>query len=137
MVRLLLLALSEKAPEVVKPKSRAGSKKPPAKVCPAPKYYLPFYSRKDLSKSDAAFPFAFQQERPALVLNDEDDSDDEVLELKERLAAYNLDSSPDQSAGKLQDHMVLLCMVWFIPQLAPILQKNKTVVDHVGMFFAK
>ena len=34
-------------------------------------------------------------------MNDDDDNDgDDVLELKERLAAYNLDSSPDQSAGK-------------------------------------
>lgn len=29
----------------------------------------------------------------------DDDDEDEVLELKERLAAYNLDSSPDHSAG--------------------------------------
>nr|POE91802.1 dna topoisomerase 2 [Quercus suber] len=60
----------EKAPEVAKPKGRAGSRKVPAK----PK-------------------------KQTLVLNDDDDDDDEVLELKERLAAYNLDSSPDQSAA--------------------------------------
>lgn len=30
---------------------------------------------------------------------DEDSEDDEMLDLKERLAAYNLDSSPDQSAA--------------------------------------
>ncbi|XP_059462496.1 DNA topoisomerase 2 isoform X2 [Corylus avellana] len=60
----------EKAPKVVKPRGRGPSKKAPAK------------------------------EKPTLVLNDEDDDeDDEVLELKERLAAYNLDSSPDQSAA--------------------------------------
>ena len=34
---------------------------------------------------------------PTSVLKDEDD--DEVHELKERLAAYNLESSPDRSAG--------------------------------------
>ncbi|KAM3733934.1 hypothetical protein ACB098_11G175300 [Castanea mollissima] len=61
----------EKAPEVAKPKGRAGSRKAPAK----PK-------------------------KQTLVLNDDDDDeDDDVLELKERLAAYNLDSSPDQSAA--------------------------------------
>lgn len=32
--------------------------------------------------------------------NDEDD-DDEVLELKDRLAAYKIDSSPDRSEGKI------------------------------------
>lgn len=31
---------------------------------------------------------------------DEDSDDDEVLELKDRLAAYNLGSSPEHSDGK-------------------------------------
>ena len=44
--------------------------------------------------------FLFSRKRKLLVLNDDDDDeDDDVLELKELLAAYNLDSSPDQSAG--------------------------------------
>ncbi|KAK9283698.1 hypothetical protein L1049_011948 [Liquidambar formosana] len=62
---------TENAPEVVKPKpkGRAVSRKAPAK----------------------------KQEKPNSVLNDDDD--EEVLELKERLAAYNLESSPDQSAA--------------------------------------
>ncbi|KAG6654498.1 DNA topoisomerase 2-like isoform X1 [Carya illinoinensis] len=62
----------EKAPEVVKPKGRAGSRKAPTK-----------------------------QERSTVVLTDEDEDEDdeEVLELKERLAAYNLESSPDHSAA--------------------------------------
>ncbi|KAH7527866.1 hypothetical protein FEM48_Zijuj05G0012000 [Ziziphus jujuba var. spinosa] len=59
----------EKAPEVVKPKGRAVSRKAPTK----------------------------KQEKPAVILDDDDD-DDEVLELKERLAAYNLESSPDRPA---------------------------------------
>ncbi|XP_030973306.1 uncharacterized protein LOC115993158 [Quercus lobata] len=61
----------EKAPEAAKPKGREVSRKAPAK----PK-------------------------KQTLVLNDDDDDDDDVLELKERLVAYNVDSSPDQSAGK-------------------------------------
>ncbi|KAG5531847.1 hypothetical protein RHGRI_026452 [Rhododendron griersonianum] len=56
-------------PEVAKPKGRAGPKKAPAR----------------------------KQEKPSLILRDEDD--DEVLELKDRLAAYNLESSPDHSEG--------------------------------------
>ena len=36
-----------------------------------------------------------------MVLKDDDD-DDEVLELKERLAAYNLESSPDHSGGNFR-----------------------------------
>ncbi|EXB68160.1 DNA topoisomerase 2 [Morus notabilis] len=54
----------EKAPEVAKPKGRAGPKKAASKV----------------------------------VVEDDDDDDDEVLALKDRLAAYNLDSSPDKSS---------------------------------------
>ncbi|XP_057978601.1 DNA topoisomerase 2 isoform X2 [Malania oleifera] len=38
-----------------------------------------------------------KKEKAPIVLNDEDN--DEMLELKERLAAYNLDSSPDHSAA--------------------------------------
>lgn len=34
-----------------------------------------------------------------VVVEDDDDDDDEVLALKDRLAAYNLDSSPDKSSG--------------------------------------
>ncbi|XP_030940905.1 DNA topoisomerase 2-like [Quercus lobata] len=61
----------EKAPEAAKPKGREVSRKAPAK----PK-------------------------KPTLVLNnDDDDDDDDVLKIKERLAAYNVDSSPDQSAA--------------------------------------
>ncbi|KAA8520228.1 hypothetical protein F0562_014484 [Nyssa sinensis] len=61
---------TDNIPEVMKPKARAGSKKAPAR----------------------------KQEKPSLVLKDEDDEDDdEVLELKDRLAAYNLESSPDRS----------------------------------------
>ncbi|RVW87704.1 DNA topoisomerase 2 [Vitis vinifera] len=56
-------------PEVVKPKGRAAPRKAPAK----------------------------KKEMPTSVLKDEDD--DEVHELKERLAAYNLESSPDGSAA--------------------------------------
>ena len=37
----------------------------------------------------------------AQVVVEEEDEDDEVLALKDRLAAYNLDSSPDKSAGML------------------------------------
>ncbi|OVA09460.1 DNA topoisomerase II [Macleaya cordata] len=55
--------------EAVKPKGRGGPRKAPAK----------------------------KQEKLTLV--DSDEEDDEILELKERLAAYNLDSSPDQSAA--------------------------------------
>ena len=40
-----------------------------------------------------------QAKKNAVVLDDDDD-DDEVLELNERLAAYNLDSSPENSTGK-------------------------------------
>lgn len=43
-----------------------------------------------------------QQGKSSLSLRDEDEDseDDEVLELKDRLAAYNLGSSPDHSDGK-------------------------------------
>lgn len=64
----------ERAPEAAKPKGGAGSRNAPAK----PK-------------------------KQTLVLNDDDDDDvhdDDVLEFKERLAAYNLDSPADQSAGR-------------------------------------
>lgn len=60
-------------PEVAKPKGRAGGRKAPPK----------------------------KQEKPTVVLHDEDEDDledEEVLELKERLAAYNFNSSPEQSA---------------------------------------
>ncbi|KAI8554969.1 hypothetical protein RHMOL_Rhmol05G0137400 [Rhododendron molle] len=38
-----------------------------------------------------------KQEKQCLILRDEDEDDDEVLELKHRLAAYNLKSSPHHS----------------------------------------
>ena len=94
---LHLLDLPEKAPEAAKPKGRAGSRKAPAKVCCC--YYVLFFLVMDFSRTHVDITFSFQPKKQTLVLNDEDD-DDDVLELKERLAAYNLDSSPDQSAGK-------------------------------------
>ena len=94
---LYLLDLPEKAPEAVKPKGRAGSRKAPAKVCFC--YYVLFFLVMDFSRTHVDITFSFQPKKQTLVLNDDDD-DDDVLELKERLAAYNLDSSPDQSAGK-------------------------------------
>ena len=41
--------------------------------------------------------FLCEQEKPTVVVDDDDE--DEILELKDRLAAYNLASSPDHSAG--------------------------------------
>lgn len=93
-----MLSLLEKAPKVVKPRGRGPSKKAPAKVCSIPIIHSAHV--KDVSVTSAVITFPYQQEKPTLVLND-DDEDDEVLELKERLAAYNLDSSPDQSAGNV------------------------------------
>ncbi|XAR54371.1 DNA topoisomerase (ATP-hydrolyzing) [Bertholletia excelsa] len=55
-------------PEVTKAKGKGRSKKAPAE----------------------------KQDKPSLV-SIQDDDDDEVLELKDRLAAYNLESSPDHS----------------------------------------
>lgn len=48
-----------------------------------------------------------------MVLQDEDDDDyeDEVRDLKERLAAYNLESSPDHSEGKYCTCVVLVYTV--------------------------
>nr|GMC86459.1 DNA topoisomerase 2-like [Ipomoea batatas] len=65
---------TDKGPEVVKPKGRGGAKKAPAK-----------------------------KGKSSLDLIDEEDDDDEVLELKDRLAAYNLDSSPDHSEAMSTD----------------------------------
>ena len=99
---LYLLDLPENAPEAVKPKGRAGSRKAPAKVCFTS--YVLFFLAKEFSRTHVDITFSFQPKKQTLVLNDDDDDDEEeeedVLELKERLAAYNLDSSPDQSAGK-------------------------------------
>ncbi|KAG6761071.1 hypothetical protein POTOM_034263 [Populus tomentosa] len=67
-------ASSENAAAVVKPKGRAGSKKAPAKM----------------------------QEKLSPVL-DEIDEDDEIESLKDRLNAYRLDSSPEQSADMETD----------------------------------
>ncbi|KAI8538700.1 hypothetical protein RHMOL_Rhmol09G0124700 [Rhododendron molle] len=61
---------TDNVPEAAKPKGRAGPKKAPVR----------------------------KQEKSSLILRDEDD-DDEVLELKDRFAAYNLESSPDHSEG--------------------------------------
>ena len=90
----------EKALEAAKPKGRAGSRKAPAKVCFCP--YVLFFLVKDFSRTLVDITFSFQPKKQTLVLNDDDDNndDDNVLELKEQLAAYNLNSSPDQSAGK-------------------------------------
>lgn len=99
-----LFALSENAPEVVKPKGRAGSRKAPTKVCPVPVCHSPplnVFTSLELMLFLLFVSSFYQQERSTLVLTDDDgDDDDEVLELKERLAAYNLESSPDHSAGK-------------------------------------
>lgn len=35
-----------------------------------------------------------------MILEHEDDDDEELLDLKERLARYNLNSSPENSTGK-------------------------------------
>ncbi|KAK3030786.1 hypothetical protein RJ639_035451 [Escallonia herrerae] len=59
---------TDKVPEVVKPKGRAGSKKAPVK-----------------------------KGKASSVVREEDSDDDDMLDLKDRLAAYNLDSSPDHS----------------------------------------
>ena len=98
---LHLLDLPEKAPEAAKPKGRAGSRKAPAKVCFCFCSYVLFFLVKDFSRTHVDITFSFQPKKQTLVLNDDDDDDnDDVLKLKERLAAYNVDSSPDQSAGK-------------------------------------
>ena len=94
---LHLLDLPEKVPEAAKPKGRAGSTKAPAKVCFCFCSYVLFFVGKDFSRTLVDITFSFQPKKQTLVLNDDDDN---VLELKEQLAAYNLNSSPDQSAGK-------------------------------------
>ena len=96
---LHLLDLPEKAPEAAKPKGRAGSRKGPAKACFCFCSYVLFFLGKDFYRTHVDITFSFQPKKQSLVLND-DDNDDDVLELKERLAAYNLDSSPNQSASK-------------------------------------
>ena len=62
--------------------------------------YVLFFLVKDLSRTHFDITFSFQPEKQTLVLNDDEDDDDDVLQLKERLPAYNVDSFPDQSAGK-------------------------------------
>ena len=96
---LHLLDLPEKAPEAAKPKGRAGSRKAPAKACFCFCSYVLFFLGKDFYRTHVDITFSFQPKKWTLVLNDDDD-DNDVLELKERLAAYNLDSSPNQSASK-------------------------------------
>ena len=81
---LLLLHLPEKAP---------------AKACFCFCSYVLFFLGKDFYRTHVDITFSFQPKKWTLVLNDDDD-DNDVLELKERLAAYNLDSSPNQSASK-------------------------------------
>ncbi|XP_052171246.1 DNA topoisomerase 2 [Diospyros lotus] len=71
----------------VKPKGKRGPKKAPAK-----------------------------QEKRSSVLKDEDE-DDEVLELKDRLAAYNLESSPDHSEA----------METELPQAPPARKKEPSI----------
>lgn len=41
-----------------------------------------------------------QLQGKAIVVNVDSEEDDEVLELRDRLAAYKIDSSPDRSEGK-------------------------------------
>ena len=51
---------------------------------------------------------------PTSVLKDEDEDEDaEVLELKERLAAYNLHSSPDGSSSG--NNFIILGINWAVP----------------------
>ena len=97
---LQLLDLPEKAPEAAKPKGRAGSRKAPAKACFCFCSYVLFFLGKDFYRTHVDITFSFQPEKQTLVLNDDEDDDNDVLQLKERLPAYNVDSSPDQSAGK-------------------------------------
>ena len=60
-----------------------------------------YFSLKRISRTHVDITFSFQPKKQTLVLNDDDDDDnDDVLKLKERLAAYNLNSSPNQSASK-------------------------------------
>ncbi|KDP43495.1 hypothetical protein JCGZ_16782 [Jatropha curcas] len=65
---------TENVAEVVKPKGRGGARKAPAK----------------------------KQEKPPTPVS-EDDDDDEVESLKDRLKAYRLDSSPEQSTAMETD----------------------------------
>ena len=89
----------EKALEAAKPKGRAGSRKASAKACFCFCSYVLFFLGKDFYRTHVDITFSFQPKKRTSVLNDDDDNND-VLELKERLAAYNLDSSTDQLAGK-------------------------------------
>lgn len=97
----------DNAPEVAKPKGRAGPKKAPTRKV---SNYRLFYNRgvslRDFIPicSSAASNFlscyySTARQVKSLLRDEDDDDDDEVLELKDRLAAYNLESSPDQSEG--------------------------------------
>lgn len=93
-----LFSSSDKVDEV-KPKSRAAPKKAPAKkvrICQLVLQVISCQCRHCCNRFSL-----YQQQKSSLILKDDDaTSEDEVHDLKERLAAYNLDSSPDQSEGK-------------------------------------
>lgn len=84
------------APKDTKPKATAAAKKGPAKkkVCLLfkPSKWVTIYCR-SLRISIQCFWLQFQ----ANVVDT--DEEDEVRELKERLAAYNLDSSPEHNCN--------------------------------------
>lgn len=93
-----------------KPKPRGGKKKAPAKKVHSSLNFilLPFKFIYKLSNLHTEFiQFNFQT-----TMVDSDD-DDEVLELKDRLAAYNLDSSPDKTC-KLINFLLHVFFIIFL-----------------------
>lgn len=68
-------------------------------------FYVQYSSLVELFRAYDAIISVHQQEKPTPIL---DDDDDEVEALKDRLKAYRLDSSPDQSTGKLLFPFIML-----------------------------
>lgn len=85
-----------------KPKGRAPRKAPAAKVSLVQTPSFVMLKKKmnilySLKQVQILTLQCLQPKKKPVV--DEDDSDDEIMDLKDRLAAYNLDTSPENSAG--------------------------------------
>ena len=102
------------APEASKLKSRGGAKKTPAK-----KVSLGYSNILPVKENEIPL---FDWMLSLKVMVAESDEDEEVLALKNQLAAYNLDSSPDQS-GMLSFLLItlILCNLSFLLQNPGIL----------------
>ena len=72
-----------------------------------------------------------RKSKPNLVFNDEEEDGNDVLELKEKLDACKLDSSPDQSAGKCYMLIFVFPFFFFIKSIA----REQNTVMYIDRIF--